>query len=84
MVTNNFGTKKFMQTMKMLNMYLYNTIGFGFKIIYDYYIVIKSFLVFLTFQLYMQASPFFYHELNTNNTKTIPNQKLFKKLKLQF
>jgi len=26
----------------------------------------------------MQASPFSYHELNTNNTKTIPNQKFFK------
>jgi len=26
----------------------------------------------------MQASPFFYHELNINNTKTIQNQKPFK------
>jgi hypothetical protein len=26
----------------------------------------------------MQASPFSYHELNTNNTKTIQNQKPFK------
>jgi hypothetical protein len=27
----------------------------------------------------MQALPFSFHELNTNNTKTIQNQKLFKK-----
>jgi hypothetical protein len=26
----------------------------------------------------MQTSPFSYHELHTNNTKTIHNQKLFK------
>jgi hypothetical protein len=31
----------------------------------------------------MQGSPFSYHELNTNNTKTIQNQKSFKS-KLQF
>jgi hypothetical protein len=33
----------------------------------------------LTLLLSMQASPFSYHELNTNNTKTIQNQK-FKSL----
>jgi hypothetical protein len=31
----------------------------------------------------MQASPFSYHELHTNNTKTIQNQNLSKS-KLQF
>jgi len=32
----------------------------------------------LTLQLFMHASPFSYHELNTNNAKTIQNQKPFK------
>jgi len=46
----------------------------------DYYITMESmfFVVKLYFHLAMQTSSFSYHELHTNKTKTIHNQKLFK------
>jgi len=53
-----------------------------------YYIVMKSmFLVVklsFTLLLVMQASPFSFHELHINNTKTIQKSKAFPKSKLQF
>jgi hypothetical protein len=54
---------------------------------YDYYIVMKSmFLVVklsFTQLLVMQTSPFPFHELHINNTKTIQKPKAFPKSKLQ-
>jgi hypothetical protein len=47
---------------------------------YDYYIAMKSMLLVVKLSFHssigMQASPFSYHELHTNNTKTIQNQNL--------
>ncbi len=62
---------------------MYNMNRFGTETMYDYYITMKS--MFLNLQLFfshpllsMQTLPFSFHELNTNNTKTIQNQKSFK------
>jgi len=55
---------------------------------YDYYIVMKSMFLVVklssTLLLVMQASPFSFHELHINNTKTIQKPKAFPKSKLQF
>jgi hypothetical protein len=64
-----------------LAMSLYNTNGFGTETMYDYYIAMKS--MFLVVKLFFHlsivyVSSFSYHELNTNNTKIISNQKPFK------
>jgi len=61
---------------------MYYTSGFRTETMYDSYIVMKSmFLVVklsFTQLLVMQASPFPFHELHINNTKTIQkNQKPF-------
>jgi len=63
------------------NVGVYNTNGFRIEIIYDYYITMK--FMFLVVKLSSHPSidyaslPFFYHELHTNNIKTIQNQKAF-------
>ncbi len=59
---------------------VYNTNGFKIKTMYDYYIAMKS--MFLTCKKFLSPfiiyASFSFHELNTNNTKTIQNQKSFK------
>jgi hypothetical protein len=52
-------------------------------LLHSYEIYVLHFKIILILLLFKQASPFSYHELNTNNTKTIQNQKPFKP-KLQF
>jgi len=64
---------------------MYNASGFRTETMYDYYIVMKSmfFVVKLssTLLLVMQASPFSFHELHINNTKTIKKNKSLSKIK---
>jgi hypothetical protein len=54
---------------------MYNASGFRTETMYDYYIVMKSMFLVVklssTLLLVMQASPFSFHELHINNTKTI-------------
>jgi hypothetical protein len=72
----------------ILNMSLRNTNGFKIETVYDYYIFMKfMFLIVnypLTLLLAMQPSPFSYHELHTNNTKIIQNQKPFENQNFNF